>query len=215
MATPNFDSISVELSRRLGDPVSSASTDGLQLTAVIRNAYVNKALNKFFADAIAKSGGVIGMQKLFPELCSIRKVTVTYDGTNFISTYAKANPNLDIWDLFGAYYGNSITPTIIRVLDRSLFAVMMTNDNPDLEVSTDEPACIYMEDAVYLFPRDYANGVTRDQFYMNIIQKPIDPTTGNFLTQGGNYDSPFDAQWNSNIAEVAEQLYNADAQNSN
>lgn len=47
MASPNYDSLSVQHSRNIGDAVSSASSDGNQATSAMRDIHLNNAIKKF------------------------------------------------------------------------------------------------------------------------------------------------------------------------
>lgn len=81
MATNLFDEISIEVSRRIGDPVSSASGAGKVLTAAERNAYVNKALLEYFnRNWQAARGSVKEFLSVFPELLVINSITTDSNG---------------------------------------------------------------------------------------------------------------------------------------
>jgi len=47
MATPNYDKISVELSQRVGDPVSAAATNGVKWSSAQRDVFINSACRRW------------------------------------------------------------------------------------------------------------------------------------------------------------------------
>lgn len=55
MASPNFDSLSVRLSRELRDPVASATTDGKRFSSAQRSSFLNAAIRAFKFKAIRNS----------------------------------------------------------------------------------------------------------------------------------------------------------------
>lgn len=48
MPSPNYDALSVRLSRRLGDPAASAITDGKAYTSALRDTFINAAIVKLY-----------------------------------------------------------------------------------------------------------------------------------------------------------------------
>lgn len=81
MATPLFDEIDIAISRRIGDPAASASTNGKVLTAAERNAYTNKALLEYFNRSWTALGGNIKeFLKIFPELLVVGQITTDSNG---------------------------------------------------------------------------------------------------------------------------------------
>lgn len=52
MASPNFDALSLRLSRELGDPVAAAATDGKRWSSTQRSAFLNAGIRTFILKAI-------------------------------------------------------------------------------------------------------------------------------------------------------------------
>ena len=202
--TPNFDLISVELSRRVGHPVASANADADSLTASERTSYVNKALHKLFNDTwIAVKGNVTAFTSIFPELIAISSA-ITLTGGN----YTIANPYLDFAKLIGCKLS---TDKYVKVMPLEYWSTIETADNYQLNASiaADKPAVIQMNNILYFYPK---NSLFTP--ILQYIKLPLNPTDGSFLTQGGTYDSPFLPHWNSKIASIAEELFLKDAQES-
>ena len=53
MATPNFDALSVQHSRNIGDKVAAATTDGTATSSLQRSTHLNNAIRKWHADMLA------------------------------------------------------------------------------------------------------------------------------------------------------------------
>lgn len=200
MATPKFDRILVEFSKRIKDRLSSAFTpgggaypDGTILTKELAINFVNRGLLKYFEMMVKQSNGDIEVfSNLCPELIS-DKTTVSFtSGVHTIAT-----PNLDFFNFIGGVAGSA---QIIRkgpeLLDRFL-----ANNYPLYTPSTTKPYLIQLNTKLYIFPTSIA---TADIIF---IKQPLDKTTGAFLTQNGSYDSPYYDFRNDTIAEIAADLY--------
>lgn len=200
--TPNFDLISVELSRRVGHPVASANADADSLTAAERTSYVNKALHKLFNDMwVGVKGSAAAFANIFPELITI-SAAVTLTGGN----YTIANPYLDFAKLIGCKLS---TDKYVKVWPPDYWSTIETGDNYQLNssIAADKPAVIQMNNILYFYPK---NSVFTP--ILQYIKLPLNPIDGSFLTQGGSYDSPFLPHWNSKIASIAEELFLKDTQ---
>lgn len=82
MASPKFDAISVQFSKKIADTVATAATAGTILTVAERETYINLALNEVFRKYWA---GVQGDSKkfleIFPELLRSFQITTISTGT--------------------------------------------------------------------------------------------------------------------------------------
>ena len=202
MATPKFDRISVELSRRLNDPVAAAATNGSTLTAAQRNEFVNMALQELFNMKWQQYGGdIAGFTKELPELI------VPRTGTLSSSSYVIASPNLDFVQLVEVVAPVSKYCTIRP--SRLRFLVSM-GTIPTMAGTANNPIAIESGGVIYIYP---ATSFVSGTITMNIIVAPLDPTTGGYLTQGGTYDSPFSPDWENTIVEIAVQLFDKDKGN--
>ena len=67
MAQPKFDEISIKLSKKIGDEVTTASADGTGgITAAMRLTFINDGRNVLYFERLLKLG-IEGFIKLFPE----------------------------------------------------------------------------------------------------------------------------------------------------
>jgi len=201
MATPKFDRISVELSRRLNDPVAAAATNGSTLTAAQRNEFVNMALQELFNMKWQQYGGdIAGFTKELPELI------VPRTGTLSSSSYVIASPNLDFKELVSLVIDTksaTIRPAHLR-------NTISTGHITTMAGSANCPIAVHSYSAIYVFP---VSTYVSQTFLMDIVRLPVDPTSGGFLTQGGSYDSPFSPEWENTIIEIAVQLFDKDKGN--
>lgn len=203
MATDKFDKISIEISNRVGDPVAAGGTNGKWLTAVARNAYVNKALFAYFNEKWNYAQTLY--EKVNPNISVIQHfanilpelISSPTDITLTSGNYTIASPNFHFFKLMSAYTGSYF----IRVLDESQYAVIKTNQSSLITPTAKNPVAIEFNNTIYFFPESSTFTPT-----ILFVTQPLDPTTGGFLTQGGSYDSPFNNQHNSKIAEIAEKL---------
>jgi len=200
MATPKFDRILQEFSRRIGDRLDSAFTpgagafpNGTLLGNTDAIAYVNKALNKFHGDAwMAVGGDRIAFGRLFPELIFEPSVGLTFP-------YTIISPYLDFFTLYDGY----ITNYPCRIETEDKLVLLNTGKYPRHGPTATKPIMLSVANKVYLFAGATTVG------YILYIKLPVSPATGGFLTQNGaaTEDSPFSYIHNSQIATVAEQLY--------
>lgn len=207
MPTPNFDRIDIEISRRIGDTVANAANDGTVLTATERNAYTNKALFKLFnikwQEAVKITGKFERPSKYFireiPELVE-RSSLLTLTAGNYLI----ASPHFDFFTIIDAETDDE---KFITVWDTDLYEIARTQRHRHYIATAEKPSVIQLDKLLAFFPLSSTFG-----FYMTYIKMPLEPTTGNFLTQNGATDSPFLPHWNSIIAEIGEQLFRTDSQ---
>ena len=206
MPTPKFDFLSIELSKRIGDPITTADQDGVALSASARNSIINKALLELFKTYW--KGNIDDFIGLFPELTVKRTIT-----TNSNGLYTIASPNLDYFDFVSGLWGghlrtNDVTP-IIQRKPRSFYTAVKANFVKQLIPSPTNMFCFELGGVMEFLPSSSFNAQNAD---ILIIKQPIDPTTGGFLTQGGTYDSPYYPIWHGEILSIAEQLFKTEAQ---
>ena len=206
MATPNFDSISVIVSRLAGDPVVSASTAGTFMTAAERNAYVNKALNQFFAQMWRELNfDFKAMVRAFPELGKITSgATTTAAGIYDIAASASYQDYFKLIDSYKTSGNNHI-----RVMPKELYITALLGTNELYTPSSTNMMVFELADGLHFLPTAsfVSAGIT-----LHYIQAPLDPTSGNFITQGGSYDSPFYTHWDAVIADIAANMIKMDRQ---
>ena len=202
MATPLFDAIDVEISRRIGDPVATASTAGKRFTAAERNAYTNKALLEYFNRKWEAYGGdAKRMLELLPELAISVPVTTDANGE-----YTLASPNLFLAKLVdGTLTSNSL---YVKLMPQHLYNIVVSGDN-SLYVPSATNLMVF-EFATYLkfFPSATFNAVSVD---IHFLRQPIQ-NSGVLIAQNGTQDSPFRWHHNSNIAAIGEELIRTDLQ---
>lgn len=200
MATPKFDRILQEFSRRIGDklvsafnPGGGAYPEGTILTAAMAIAYVNRGMLTYMNDALfAVQGDKKQFLELMPELISPLTTVAFTTGVHAI-----ANPNLHYFDFVGGVAGTAqITRQSPVLLD-----LFLAGNYPLHPPSTEKPFVISVKNKLYIFPTSITTA------NILFITQPIDGTTGNFITQNGSIDSPFYEPRNSAIADKAEQLY--------
>ncbi|OIO19440.1 MAG: hypothetical protein AUJ54_06630 [Ignavibacteria bacterium CG1_02_37_35] len=200
MATPKFDRISVEFSRRINDPVAAADNAGKVLSADERTAYVNKALFKYQHDIWMQLGGdVKKFIQVFPELVVIRTVLI---GAS--ARYTIANPNLDFFALVSGKLATS--GKYVNAAPKEKYQIFTSGFNPTFAPSTDYPQMVELSGTIYMFP----TSIVSTNLEIAFISLPVNPTDGAFLTQAGAYDSPFYDLHNSAIVDIAEELYRID-----
>ena len=200
MATPKFDLISVEFSRRINDPVTAAANAGKVLRADERTAYVNKALFKYQHDIWMQLGGdVKKFIQVFPELVVIRTVLI---GAS--AHYTIANPNLDFFALVSGKLATS--GKYVNAAPKEKYQIFTSGFNPTFAPTADYPQMVELSGTIYMFPTT----IVSTNLEIAFISLPVNPTDGAFLTQAGMYDSPFYDLHNSAIVDIAEELYRID-----
>lgn len=195
MATPKLDRIITEFANRIGSPATfdnGVLQNGSLLKAYEIVSYVNKALFKLFNEIWANN-----QFDKFPELLSPpREIDVTG------GIYNIASPNLNMFKIFNCYTGTHI----VKIWPEDKFAIAKLKTNRHYISDENNPAVIQLNSSLHFFPS------TITKAFIIYLIAPLNPENGNFLDQNGAYDSPFSDQWNSKIAEIAEQLYRTDAQ---
>lgn len=199
--------MSIELGRRLGDPPTSdsAANGGTWLTAAVRNAYVNKGLNKFWSDMLGSvKGDIQQFVNIFPELLSAA-TELTLSSGKFIISSGTPTTAKDMWRVWQGYLKTTLYQ--IKIYPEDMYSSLMSGENLDFVATARHPAVIQVAGTLQFFPQNSTFTPT-----IVYIKLPIDPSNGGLLTQGGTYDSPFGSQWNSQIAETAQKLFLIDHQ---
>jgi len=200
--TPKLDKISVEFSNRIADPVASATTAGKILTVAERTSFVNKGLHALFNEGWNQvQGNKKEFIKLFPELLEDDTIQTANDGTYSISA-------TKIRDFYCAISGLKLS-TLITVLSKELFTIVKSGRYEDYVPTSADPVMFDIQNTLSFFPEADFHEQNVTVYY---IKLPLNPTDGSFFTQGGTYDSPFADKWNSKIADLAEQIYKAETQ---
>ena len=207
MATPKFDRIAKEFMSRIGDnfetefTIGAAMPEGEILSAADISAYVNKALFILFNSEWDRvEGDKQRFINIFPEL-----VFPTPSAVNLTSGIYTIAANY--LDFFVIVNGLTATNKFIKVWTPDKYAMVKGSVFDELVPTADEPVVIQInENKLNFFPTTLTTAT------LVYIKQPLNPTDGSFLTQNGTYDSPFNIQWNSKIAEIAEKLYKTDRQ---
>lgn len=212
MATPRLNRIITEFMTRIGDSASydtGVLQDGSILTAAQAVSYVNRAMLQYIDDiskAVRNDTKLI--IQLFPELV----VTPTAITTNSSGQYSISSTSIrDFWMLIDATYSNSGTLTYIQRQPEHLYNTYLTGRLSNYSSTAASPNCFQLGSTLVFLPAATFNAVSVNVSYLKL---PLNPTTGDFLTQNGTYDCPLYDLHNSNIAEIAEKLYLIESQNS-
>ncbi len=201
MATPKFDRIAIEFAQRIGatfdsafTPGSGAMPDADLLTADEIESFVNKSLLTLFSQIWQQTKA---NKKIFSDY--VPELVKTADLTFSSSIYTIASPNKDFFIPLNGY----ISSTYVRVWDASKFAIAKTGYYDEYTASESNPALIYIGESqkLYIFPSTLTSAT------VVFLKQPLDPTTGDFLSQNGSYDSPFAEHWQNDIVSIAESLY--------
>lgn len=203
MATPRFDTICQEFLKRVPDNFKTAFTpgggalpDGYVLEATQIKDYVNRALLKLFNLYWEQTKGNYKLfMKIFPELVKFSDAVSLSSGN-----YDVANPYLDFKALVGAV--ESSENTFIKVWHPDRYTIALSEEYPQYTASAENPAIIQVNKKLAVFPQSSTFDIK-----FQYIKIPVDPTTGNPLTQNGSYDSPFMDDWNTQIIDLAEEIY--------
>ncbi|MHB8842356.1 MAG: hypothetical protein ACYC56_11335 [Candidatus Aquicultor sp.] len=213
MNNPKLEKISIDLAGRMNDKYTSADvlvagdTDGTIYTAADRLRYINRAMFKLFNDVWQKTSGNKQMfAGVFPELVQMRTIT-----TSSASAYPIATPNLDYFQLLEAVVDGKQA----EIMPSHLYLTVKSGRTLQVKGSTSIPVVTEINGTIYFLPNDAAFQAKSAD--ITFIRQPLDKTQGIYLSMtngssGGNTeDSPFLDQWNSKIAEIAEQLCRYDA----
>ncbi len=211
MATPKFDRISVEFSRRVADPVAAAATNGTVLSADARTTYVNKALHKLFNDVWGLvQADVQKFLNMFPELAKHASATFNTTGQiimgNNHTYWDKASPHMDLYKLITVV--DTTNSLLVKLQKETLYGRILNDELPQFTGSATNPIGVLIGDRLSVFNASQ----TALALLITYIQLPNNPTDGSFLTQNGSYDSPYSDHWNSKIAMIAEQMFKIDTQ---
>jgi hypothetical protein len=211
MATLRLDSIAIEFIKRIPTTFKNAFTagsgampDSYFMPAVNIIDYINRGMQKLFNDSWQSAkGDQQAFSRLFPELV---RYTIPVTFTNGL--YAIANPFLDFKRIIGGV--NPAGNIFIKIWDDTKLTVAVSGIYDAYTATSNNPAMIQMNNRLYLFP-DFLSAAGTSGVNLHYIALPVDPSTGSALVQNGNYDSPFSSEWNSVIADYAEQLFLQDS----
>ncbi len=205
MATLQFDLIAVDFVGRIpttfktsftaGNLMGSDGTFVLTKDQVVN--FVNRALQKFFNDSWKLLGKKI--IEVFPELSKYSAALTLTSGN-----YTRITPHLDLYKILGAV-GVTGNKYIRPVMDDK-YTLYLSKKYDEFIPTNDAPAIIQVTDLLAVFPQTFAENI---QF--NYVRTPVDPITGEFIIQDTGEDSPYYSHWNHNIADIAYQMYLAEA----
>jgi hypothetical protein len=208
--TPNLDLIAIEFIKRIPTTFkttftagSGAMPDTYFMPAVNVIDYINRGMKKLFNDSWQSSkGDPLAFSRLFPELVRFTPAITVTNGL-----YTIASPYLDFKRIIG---GIVVSGNIfIKIWDDTKLTLALTGLYSEYITTSSMAAMIQMNNQIFLFPDALSIGTNTIKFHY--IALPVDPTTGSALVQNGNYDSPFSSEWNSVIADYAEELFLQDS----
>jgi len=207
---PKLERISIELSRRIKDPVNNGNADGDRISSIDRMMYINKALLKIVDDVwMSVKGDKKAFCNLFPELVVPRDITtLTSPATG---TYKIVTPNLDFFQLMEATINNGSSVVSADVRPSYYYQNVLNGRIPQLKGNANSPIVVEIQGTITFAPVASFSGKAA---HLTIIRLPINGYDGSFLqmVQSGTLeDSPFNDARNSTIAARAEQFYREEA----
>ena len=216
MATPKFDSIAAAFLKRIPDEFQSTFTPG---TMVIPSGYIipaanivdyiNRGMLKLFNDkwnlAFTYANGNPSIQikyfiSLLPELVKLTDVPLTD------SFYEIASPLMDLFTIVGGL--TTSDKRFVKVWDESKLLFALAGTYQEYTALSSSPAIIKVEDKIFYFPQDDEE----ISYQLQYIALPLNPETGDLLSQNGTYDIPFTLHWLNEIVNNAYQLYIEESQ---
>lgn len=224
MPTPKLNRIITEFGRRIGAPPVWGGSYGVvlqdryDLSSTEYVAYVNKALMKFFQTKWEELGrDKQAFINAFPEMMTTKTLVFSTSGTNkyiynltgIASTMRNFFVVLNAYDRDPTALPPVATPAFIEALDTSWYFTIEYGLNTIYTPTTKHPFIIATSDYLHVYPPLGVGGTRNIQ--VNYIAMPL-AADGTFYTQNGTTDSPFDDIWNSQIAEIAEQLFKIESQ---
>jgi len=208
MATPKFDQIAAEFLKKIPDkfqttfiPGDGEMPDGYVLTKEQIADYVNRALHKLFDDVWIELKGVKeDFVRVFPELIdTTENISLPYIIGNEEKYKNFYKPLGAIRASDGLYF---------RIWSEDKLTLAMSAKTIKYRATENNPAIIQNKNILMVFPTDLEDTTVKVQY----IKFPNNPETGEFLSQNGSYDSPYDATRNSRLANIAFELYLQDTQ---
>lgn len=201
MSTPNIDFISVNFSQKVADPVATGSTDGKLLTSVARQSYINRAMFKLFETYWTQANGDSKrFIEMFPELVHADY----FNCTNDIISMTQSG-GYDFFKIIGC--NNTTTGKDIIIKSTTEYAMISAGTIPQLTGSSTNILVFQLNQQLIFF-----SGKTLTQVAVTYIKMPVSPVDGSFLVEGGSFDSPFFPVWNERLADIALDIFKADAQ---
>lgn len=200
MATPLFDSMSIELSRRVNDPVAAAATNGQWLSSLERTSYLNKAMLLLINEAwTTLNGDKKKFVEIFPELVKISgELTLSSRQYSLL-----ASGTYDYYALLEVTTGTTgAVNNYCSIIPKHLYQAANSGNVIQFKGSTGFPIAVEISKVITILPTT----VTDTKAIITYIAMPVSPTDGSLIVQGGSIDSPFSIHWNSKIVEIAEKL---------
>jgi hypothetical protein len=205
MPTPLFDQLCIELVQRIPTEFKTVFTAGsgaLPDSYVLPKEniidYINRSLNKLFNQYwTAVKGNLEMFIKIFPELNKYSAELTLINGN-----YPVITPHLDFYRAISGK--TSSGSKFIKQWDTTKYNIALTGKYDEYVATLDNPALIQVKRLIAFFPQSLGTA----KVYIQYIAMPISPTTGNYLTQNhATEDSPFLQHWNSQIVDLAYQMY--------
>lgn len=202
-ATTKFNRIAQVFCTKIGDPITVTGNVigvGIILTTVAQiENYVNRALEKFFYSKWDEFGGdVQKFANFFPELIKFQVNGSVASGVSGVEAFK------NLFHLFGL----RVDDKYVRIWDVTKYSVAQSGKRLQYLGSADEPGAILIGDEIQFYGAEDSVNVD-----MEYIIKPIREDGTAFVSSADAEDSPFNEFWTEQIAQIATELYNQDAQN--
>lgn len=208
MPTPKLNDLAHKFMQKIQDPISEQS--GIILPGqIIRSVaeieqYIGLAMMKFIEEVWMKAqGNAAAMLRALPDLYEERDLTIPQATQKVDIT----NTHADVWDILDSRQG---TTTILEVWNTIHLTDALNGSDPFYVGDSRRAGLIYQKPYVWVFPASLVPALTDYEFTLCFLKAPLHPTTGDYLTSGGNYDIPFSDIHLPTIASIAEKLYKVD-----
>jgi hypothetical protein len=117
MPSPKFDALHLYLSRKLQDPVTAASSDGVPFSSLMRTDYLNRANN--FIQLLVTQAGREYVNRFLPGLITTQAVVWVTGGTSLATDYKQF--------LSCQYTPSTGNPVLLRYVGPS-WKIVLDND---------------------------------------------------------------------------------------
>ena len=192
MAQPKFDQITIKLSKKIGDEVSTAAADGTGgITAAMRLGFINDGRNKLYLGRLVKLG-IDGFIDLFPEFVTSEILFVVSSSVpldNFIKKVLSAKLFVDNTGI--SHLLHEIPPDLYQDAEINEFSTNKPNDG--FKVFS------VFDNRINILPNVLSED---DNVTALCLNQPI------AIVQGGSNPDIFEPEnWIPDIVEAAYQEY--------
>ncbi len=202
-ATIKFNRLCETFMLKIGDPIEISGNvigAGKVITTKekIQN-YINRALETFFAAGWKESGyDVDNLANAFPELIKSAENGTLGDGICSIEAFG------NLFKIFSV----RVDGKYCAIWDMTKYGIAKSRKRIQYLGSSDNPGVIHKD--TYL---EFFGAADSDNVDFEYIIKPLKSDGTAFVSSNDGEDSPYNEFWNEQIAQIATELYNQDAQN--